>query len=71
MRVTTATKSFLSGIKNVLAQFIDHKIVNIRLISQLICDISRVPQWIIKNFNGTAILASLVLTLPGVFKSLL
>ena len=71
MRVTTATKSFLSDIKNVLAQFIDHKIVNIRFISQLICDISRVPQWIIKNFNGTAILASLVLALPGVFKSLL
>ena len=41
--------------------------VRMRLISQLIKGISRVPQKLLKYFNGTAILTSFVLPLVGVF----
>ena len=42
-----------------------------RLISQLINDISRVLQKLLKCFNGTAILTSFVLPAAGVFPVIL
>ena len=67
-KVTTGTWSFVSVIENlsapvelVITQVDDH--VKIRLTSQLINDVSRVIQKLLKYFNGTIILTSFVLCL--------
>ena len=66
--MTTETQSFVSAISNLRAavesvrtQVDNH--VKIRLTSQLINDISRVLQKLLKCFNGTVISTSFVLPL--------
>ena len=63
-------KGFLSFIVNFVTQAAEKIIksldqVRIRLILQLIIEISRVLQKLRKNFHGTAILRSFVLSLLG------
>ena len=63
-------KDFLSFIVNFVTQAAEKIIksldqVRIRLILQLIIEISRVLQKLRKNFHGTAILRSFVLSLLG------
>ena len=71
-KVTTGTYNFVSVIVNfpspvelVITQSLDH--VKIRLTSQLINDISRVLQKLLKYFNDTIILTSVVLPSGRVF----
>ena len=70
-KVTTGTNNFVSGISNfaspvelLLTQVDDH--VKIKLTSQLIKDISRDLQKLLKNFNGTIISTSFSLPPAGV-----
>ena len=71
-KVTTGTykfvsviSNFLSRVKLVITQVGD--LVKIKLTSQLIKGISRVPQNLLKYFNGTFISTSFSLPLLGVY----
>ena len=71
-KVTTGTYKFVSVVLNfpgpvelVITQFDDH--VKFKLTSQLINDISRALQKLLKYFNGTILSTSLSLPLSGVF----